>query len=138
MPLTFFQQIKMPFFISGYGYGSDSVKKLEALIIKCKNLVKDTNCLWFSLQANLTNDWSSTVKGFEEKVKKMLNKLENEHKFFIPQFSLNMRNSSTIGGCAKGVKGDSNSSYKMNENDLKNAHKVRRFRIMKDLYKLTS
>ena len=52
----------------------------------------------------MTNDVSDTTKGFEDQVKKMLDKLENEHKFSIPQLSLNMRNSSTIGSCAKGVK----------------------------------
>ena len=64
------------------------------------------NYIWISLQANVLNDVTSTEFGFVKEVQKMLKTLEDNYTFFIPQLSLNMRNSSNISECAKRIKQD--------------------------------
>ena len=74
--------------------------------MKCKEASGDNPYLWIAFQSNCLNDRFEPSDNFESEFEKMMKFLRNELKFYSPNLTLNMRNSSEVGKLAKTLKMD--------------------------------
>ena len=88
-------------------YNGKSVERVKNFILNCKQVLGENPFLWIAFQSNSLNDRCDSSENFESEFEKMIEFLRNELKFYSPNLTLNMRNSSEVGKLAKTMKSES-------------------------------
>ena len=74
--------------------------------MNCKQVLGENPFLWIAFQSNCLNGRCELSDDFESEFEKMITFLRNELKFYSPNLTLNMRNSSEVGKLAKTMKSE--------------------------------
>ena len=103
-------------FSDGYGYTKQSVEKAKMFVEVCVSLLGTDSHLWIAFQSNVLYDLAYTTKEFSQLFKEMTEEMSNQHGFYLPTLSVNMRNSREITELSNVVKPES--SFHKIRNDI--------------------